>query len=120
MDGRAGSLEQQAVGPIANPIEMNLPLEKAVEKIGAIKGYQEQFQKVFGQPVSADNIGKAIAAFERTVLSGDAPYDRLRAGDESAMSIQAWEGMQLFFGKATVRVAMPVRTLRTMDSTILG
>ena len=99
-DGRAGSLEQQAVGPIANPIEMNLPLETAVKKIGAIKGYQAQFQKVFGQPVSADNIGKAIAAFERTVLSGDAPYDRLRAGDESAMSIQAWEGMQLFFGKA--------------------
>jgi cytochrome c peroxidase len=99
-DGRAASLEQQAVGPIANPIEMNLPLEKAVEKLGAIKGYQEQFQKVFGQPVNAENIGKAIAAFERTVLSGDAPYDRLRAGDESAMSIQAWEGMQLFFGKA--------------------
>ncbi len=99
-DGRAKTLEQQAVGPIANPIEMNLPLEKAVEKIGAIKGYQEQFQKVFGQPVSADNIGKAIAAFERTILSGDAPYDRLRAGDESAMSIQGWAGMQLFFGKA--------------------
>lgn len=99
-DGRAKSLEQQAVGPIANPIEMNLPLDKAVEKIGAIKGYQDQFQKVFGQPVSDVNIGKAIAAFERTVLSGDAPYDRLRAGDESAMSVQAREGMQLFFGKA--------------------
>ncbi len=99
-DGRAKSLEQQALGPIANPIEMNLPLEKAVEKIGAIKGYQDQFQKVFGQPVNAENIGKAIAAFERTVLSGDAPYDRLRGGDESAMSLQAWEGMQLFFGKA--------------------
>ncbi len=99
-DGRAKSLEQQAVGPIANPIEMNLPLDKAVEKIGAIKGYQEQFLKVFGQPVSAENIGKAIAAFERTIVSGDAPFDRLRAGDESAMSLQAWEGMQLFFGKA--------------------
>ena len=99
-DGRAKSLEQQAVGPIANPIEMNLPLDKAVEKIGAIKGYQEQFQKIFGQPVSADSIGKAIAAFERTILSGDAPYDRLRAGEESAMSVQARDGMQLFFGKA--------------------
>ncbi len=99
-DGRAKSLEQQALGPIANPIEMNLPIEKAVEKIGAIKGYQEQFQKVFGQPVTAENIGKAIAAFERTVLSGDAPLDRVQAGDETALSIQAWEGMQLFFGKA--------------------
>lgn len=99
-DGRAKTLEQQAVGPIANPIEMNLPLDEAVAKIGAIKGYQEQFQKIFGQPVTVDSIGKAIAAFERTVVSGDAPYDRLRGGDESAMSIQAWEGMQLFFGKA--------------------
>ncbi len=99
-DGRAKTLEQQAVGPIANPIEMNLPLDKAVEKIGAISGYQQQFQQVFGQPVTAGNIGKALAAFERTILSGDSPYDRLRGGDESAMSIQAWEGMQLFFGKA--------------------
>jgi len=99
-DGRAKSLEQQALGPIANPIEMNLPIEKAVEKIGSIQGYQEQFQKVFGEPVTAENLGKAIAAFERTVLSGDAPYDRVRAGDESALSSQAREGMQLFFGKA--------------------
>ena len=99
-DGRAKSLEEQALGPIANPIEMNLPIEQAVAKIGAIKGYQEQFQKVFGQPVTAENIGKAIAAFERTALSGDAPFDRVRAGDDSALSIQAWEGMQLFFGKA--------------------
>ena len=99
-DGRAKSLEQQALGPIANPIEMNLPIEKAVEKIGSIKGYQEQFQKVFGEPVTAENLAKAIAAFERTVLSGDAPFDRVQAGDESALSIQAWEGMQLFFGKA--------------------
>jgi len=99
-DGRAKSLEQQALGPIANPIEMNLPIEKAVEKIGSIKGYQEQFQKVFGEPVTAVNLGKAIAAFERTILSGDAPYDRVRAGDESALSSQAREGMQLFFGKA--------------------
>ncbi len=99
-DGRAPSLEAQALGPIANPIEMNLPIEKAVEKIAAIKGYQEQFQKVFGQPVSADGIAKAIAAFERTVLSGDAPYDHFKAGDENALSAQAKEGMQLFFGKA--------------------
>jgi len=99
-DGRAKSLEQQALGPIANPIEMNLPIEKAVEKIGSIQGYQEQFQKVFGEPVTAVNLGKAIAAFERTILSGDAPYDRVRAGDESALSSQAREGMQLFFGKA--------------------
>lgn len=99
-DGRAGSLEEQALGPIANPIEMNLPIDKAVEKIAAIKGYQEQFQKVFGAPVNAENLGKAIAAFERTVLSGDAPYDHFKAGDQSALSDQAKLGLKLFFGKA--------------------
>jgi cytochrome c peroxidase len=99
-DGRSPSLENQALGPIANPIEMNLPIEKAVEKIAAIQGYQDQFQKVFGQPVTADGIAKAIAAFERTILSGDAPYDHYKAGDENALSPQAKEGMKLFFGKA--------------------
>lgn len=99
-DGRAKTLEEQAVGPIANPIEMNLPLDKAVEKIGAIKGYQEQFQKVFGEPVTIENIGKALATFERTIVSGESAYDHFRAGDESALSIQAREGMQLFFGRA--------------------
>ena len=99
-DGRAGSLEEQALGPIANPIEMNLPIEEAVKKIAAIEGYAEQFQAVFGEPVSAENIAKAIAAFERTVLSGNAPYDQHKAGDEAALSEQAKAGMKLFFGKA--------------------
>lgn len=99
-DGRAGSLEEQALGPIANPIEMNLPIEDAVKKIAAIEGYEKQFQAVFGETVTADNLAKAIAAFERTVLSGNAPYDQFKAGDTSALSEQAQAGMKLFFGKA--------------------
>jgi cytochrome c peroxidase len=99
-DGRAGSLEEQALGPIANPIEMNLPVEEAVKKIAAIEGYAEQFQKVFDEPVNAQNLARAIAAFERTILSGNAPYDRFVAGDKSALSEQAQAGMELFFGKA--------------------
>lgn len=99
-DGRAGSLEEQALGPIANPIEMNLPIEDAVKKIAAIEGYEKQFQAVFGESVTADNIAKAIAAFERTVLSGNAPYDQFKAGDTDALSEQAQAGMKLFFGKA--------------------
>lgn len=99
-DGRAKSLEEQALGPIQNPIEMNLTLEKAVEKLNGIAGYKEQFQKVFGTDATADGIAKAIAAFERTVLSGDAPYDRFKAGDKSALSESAQKGMKLFFGKA--------------------
>ncbi len=100
-DGRADTLEQQALGPIANPIEMNLPIDAAVKKLSAIEGYQKQFQAVFGSPVSAEGIGKAIAAFERTVLSGNAPYDKYKINkDESALSDSAKQGMKLFFGKA--------------------
>lgn len=99
-DGRAGSLEEQALGPIANPIEMNLPIAEAVKKIAAIEGYERQFQAVFGESVTEENLAKAIAAFERTVLSGDAAYDRYKAGDETALSDQALAGMKLFFGKA--------------------
>ncbi len=99
-DGRAKSLEDQALGPIQNPIEMNLTLEKVVEKLNGIAGYKEQFQKVFGTDVTPDGIAKSIAAFERTVLSGDAPYDKLKAGDKAALSESAQKGMKLFFGKA--------------------
>jgi cytochrome c peroxidase len=99
-DGRAGSLEEQALGPIANPIEMNLPIEEAVKKLSAIEGYQKRFKEVFGSGVSADNLAKALAAFERTIISGNAPYDRFKGGDKTALSPQAQAGMKLFFGKA--------------------
>jgi cytochrome c peroxidase len=99
-DGRAASLEEQALGPIANPIEMALPIEDAVAKLNRINGYKTSFQKVFGTDVTADGIAKAIAAYERTVISGNAPYDRFKAGDKSALSEAAQRGMKLFFGKA--------------------
>lgn len=99
-DGRAKSLEDQALGPIANPIEMKMPIEDAVAKLNKIAGYKDQFQKVFGTDVTADGIAKAIAAFERTVLSGNAPYDKFKAGDKDALSAEAQRGMKLFFGKA--------------------
>ncbi len=99
-DGRAQSLEEQALGPIQNPIEMNLTLDAVVAKVKAIEGYKKQFQQVFGTDVTSDGIGKAIAAYERTVLSGDAPYDKFKAGDKAALSEGAQRGMKLFFGKA--------------------
>ncbi len=99
-DGRAGSLEEQALGPIANPIEMNLSIEDAVKRVAAIEGYAKQFKAIFGGPVTDERIAKAIAAFERTVLSGNAPYDRFKAGDENALSEKAELGRKLFFGKA--------------------
>ena len=99
-DGRAKGLEGQALGPIANPIEMNLPIEKAIEKLNEIPGYKKQFKRVFRSEITADGIAKAIASFERTVLSGNAPYDKFKAGDESALSPEAKRGMDLFFNKA--------------------
>lgn len=99
-DGRAASLEEQALGPIQNPIEMNMKLEDAIERLSKVDAYRERFQKVFGGDVTEQNIAKAIAAYERTILSGDAPYDRDKAGDKDALSESAQRGMKLFFGKA--------------------
>ncbi len=99
-DGRAASLEEQALGPIANPIEMNLPIDQMVEKLNAIEGYRLAFQNVFGSDATAEHVANAIATFERTVLSGNAPYDRFKAGDTAVLSEQAHRGMKLFFGKA--------------------
>ena len=74
-DGRAGSLEDQAVGPIANPIEMGNTHEAAVEAVRDIEGYRIQFAKIFPDGVTIGNIGKAIATFERVLVTGPTPFD---------------------------------------------
>ncbi|MCA8995994.1 MAG: c-type cytochrome [Planctomycetaceae bacterium] len=99
-DGRAGSLEEQALGPIQNPIEMNMKLDDVVARLNKIKGYRKQFQEVFGTDVTEEGIAKAIAAYERTILSGNAPYDQYKSGNKDALSPEAERGMKLFFGKA--------------------
>ena len=79
-DGRAGSLEEQAVGPIANPIEMGNTHDAAVDTLKGIPGYRMQFEKIFpGEGVSIDAVGKAIAAFERTLVTGPSPFDYAEA-----------------------------------------
>jgi cytochrome c peroxidase len=100
-DGRANSLEEQAKGPIANPIEMGMTHDSAVERIKGIKGYGPLFTAAFGSgDVDIDRIAKAIACFERTVLSGNAPYDRYKRGDKTAMTAQQVRGMDIFFNRA--------------------
>ena len=75
-DGRAGSLEDQAIGPIQNPIEMGNTHELAVKTLKGIPGYSMQFEKIFpGEGVTIGNVGKAIAAFERVLVTGPSPYD---------------------------------------------
>jgi cytochrome c peroxidase len=98
-DGRAHLLEGQALGPIQNPIEMDHKLSDCVTKLNGVPGYREQFRKVFDTDVTPENIARAIAAFERTVLSGNAPFDRFKAGQMMALSAAAQRGMTVFFNK---------------------
>lgn len=74
-DGRAASLEEQAVGPIANPIEMGNTHEGAVATLKKIPGYVKQFEKIYPDGVTIENVGKSIAAFERVLVTGSSPYD---------------------------------------------
>lgn len=106
-DGRADSLEEQAIGPIANPIEMTAEKdadaahEASVKRLRAIPGYVKRFEEVFGKkPFTIKDVGKAIATFERTVYSGNAPYDRYNAGDKKALTPAQERGMNVFFNKA--------------------
>ena len=99
-DGRVSSLEEQALGPIHNPVEMAETHENVVTKLGKIKGYQEQFKQVFGTTVNLQSIVEAIAAYERTVISTNSSFDKYVLGDKSAMNDSAIQGMDLFKGKA--------------------
>jgi len=99
-DGRAGSLEEQALGPIQNPIEMAETLPNVVKKLGAVPEYKARFKAVFGTDVSAEGVARAIAAFERTVVSTNSAFDKHQAGDKAAMGEAAVRGLALFTGKA--------------------
>jgi cytochrome c peroxidase len=99
-DGRAEWLEGQALGPIANPIEMDLTLDEAVTRLKGIAGYRAAFKSAFNAEPNQQAMAQAIAAFERTILSGDAPYDRYLNGDKTALSAAAERGRVVFFHKA--------------------
>jgi cytochrome c peroxidase len=100
-DGRADTLEAQALGPIQAAGEMNLDLETMVKRVNAIEGYRALFARAYpGEAVGAGTVAKAIATFERGVVSGDAPFDRWLAGDESAISTDAKRGFVVFNTKA--------------------
>ncbi|HXJ35221.1 MAG TPA: cytochrome c peroxidase [Candidatus Eisenbacteria bacterium] len=101
LDGRVPTLEDQAKLPPVNPVEMGQPDGAAVVK--AIAGdpqYVEMFQKAYGRAPNYDDVGRAIAAFERTFAFLDSPLDRFLAGDPQALSPNAQQGWILFNGKA--------------------
>jgi cytochrome c peroxidase len=95
-DGRAASLEEQALGPIENPIEMGHDLKVLVGELAKVPEYEQGFQKAFGTGVTKEGIAKAIASFERTVLSGNSPYDRFQAGRQDALTEAQKRGLEVF------------------------
>jgi len=95
-DGRAADLEEQALGPIENPIEMGHKLDDLIVELEKIPEYKEGFQKAFGTGVTKEGIAQAIASFERTVLSGNSPYDQFKDGKEDALSDVQKRGMAVF------------------------
>jgi cytochrome c peroxidase len=97
-DGRAISLEQQSASPIANPVEMNQSHTAAVRKLKEGPAYGPMFLQAFGSPdITLGRVEKAIASFERTLLSGDSPFDRYEyGGDKKALSESQVRGLAVF------------------------
>ncbi len=100
-DGRAASLAEQAKGPLANPVEMAMPLDAVVATVAARPGYRRAVAEAFGdERIDIDRIAEALAAYEATRLSGNSRADRFDAGDEAALSPAERRGRELFFGRA--------------------
>ncbi len=97
-DGRAATLEEQAEGPVQNPIEMAHTLESVEERLNADPGYRAEFEKAFGPgPITYQMTAKAIASFERTIISGNSPFDRFfYRGEEDAFNEAEKRGLDIF------------------------
>lgn len=100
-DGRARTLEEQALGPIEAEVEMAGNVADAVTKLKKLPQYVEMFAKAYpGEEISGDTIAKALASFERSIVSSEAPFDRWQKGDEGAVNESVKRGFALFKGKA--------------------
>jgi cytochrome c peroxidase len=101
-DGRAADLEQQAGGPLVNPVEMGTTEAHVVEQLEGIPGYVDLFRAAFpdeSDPITFRNVRDSIALFEATLITPNAPFDRYLAGDENAMTAEQKAGLQVFVGK---------------------
>lgn len=99
-DGRASTLEKQALEPIQSSVEMNQPLHALEKELMEIQGYADLFRKVFDTPPTREAVGRALAAFQRTLITGTSPFDRFLMGDKNALSKNAKAGLELFRGEA--------------------
>ena len=99
-DGRAANLEEQAKGPIQNPVEMGNTHELMIRTLNDVPGYVEEFKAVFGNsPITVDQVAQAIAAYERTIVTSDSPFDRFIKGDQTALTPLEKKGLEVFNGK---------------------
>ncbi len=104
-DGRAASLEQHTgalqghMGPISSPAEMAVHVQEVVNRLNAIPGYRKEFQEAFGSPATPENLAQAIAAFERTLVATESPFQKYVRGDVQALSPAAKRGFAIFTGK---------------------
>jgi len=99
-DGRAKSLEEQALAPIENPSEMNLSIGEALERLRKNKNYRAYFKKIFNSEPNRENLAEAIAAFERTLETSNSPFDSWKFSDDSnAVSASVKRGYAIFNGK---------------------
>lgn len=101
-DGRAADLKAQAGGPIQNPIEMGITHAHAIEMLKSIPGYAKPFQVAFPSdkdPITMPNVVTAIAAFEATLITPDAPFDKYLRGDSNALTPEEKEGLKLFMDR---------------------
>ena len=99
-DGRAASLEEQALQPIENPDEFDMTIEEVLVRLKAQGDYPSLFLSAFGGEVNAEDLGRALATYVRTIFSGEAPIDRYMSGEREALSEKQLQGLRLFRGKA--------------------
>ena len=88
------------MSPLENPIEMDIRLDVLEKRLRGIAGYRKQFEAIFPDGVTAQNVARALAAFQRTILAGETPYDRFRGGHANALEGEIGVGSGIFFGKA--------------------
>jgi cytochrome c peroxidase len=96
-DGRKKTLEEQAMGPMEATVEMNMDTQKLFKWLNTNEGYRALFQEAYpGKPIDADSVSKAIASFERTVVSNSSPFDQWVAGKKDALTPDQVKGFALF------------------------
>ena len=113
-DGRAKDLEEQAGGPMANPLEMASPTAHVAEQLKGIPGYRDLFAKAFpgkSDPITLANAQKAIAVFEATLITPNSPFDLFLKGDGNALSGMQKQGLALFMDKG-----WPVATMASTSA----